>query len=354
MNLGAGGPQVLNYCSGANKGAAVELIHSAQSWIVDTNAVWSGNGVRRYNRGIVRWPAGWTSTSIQFTATNTPLVFPDGAFAIVVDGVIAAVVTPPANSVPTTFYVTGLPVSPSGSVVEVWEPQNGKPSTQNTGADGPVEGGIVNGVYLPPGQVLTAPAYSTAIINIGDSISGYYLPAEAGKPICYYGASGELRALAAAKGWGWAALDYGGACLLGDGLSSANFITWIGQMVTALGNPAAVKLLYLPFHNDYADNGSSVSTTPTQGAALLQAIVNAFPSYQHIIVTPTPCTSEGAVNTFTLPNWRTACGTVTGATILDSTTFGLIPASDTSDGVHFTRTGGVPKYVAGVRGALGL
>ena len=71
-------------------------------------------------------------------------------------------------------------------------------------------------------------------------------------------------------------------------------------------------------------------------------------------MTPTPCTSEGAVAGATLPNWRTQVATVTGATILDSTTFGIVTGTDLADGVHFTRTGGVPKYVAGVRGSLGL
>jgi hypothetical protein len=347
-----GGPNAVNYADATNKGCSVEMLHSSQSWIADSNAVWSGNGVRRYARGIVRWPLLWTGTKIQFDAVCTPLAFSDGQFAVMVDGALVATVTVPGDSIPRNYVVSITPAG-GGSTVEVWEPQNGKPSTQNTGADGPVEGGNVTAVYLPTGQTLTRPTATTAIIGIGDSILGFRLPIASNAPISYWGPTGQLRALAHANGWLWGSLDYGGACMLGDGLTAANFVTWIGQMVTAMGSPTTVKLLYLPFHNDYADNGSSVSTTPSQGTTWLQAIINAFPSYQHVAITPLPAASSGAVNGFTLAQWRTATAAVTGATILDSTTFGINTATDLSDGTHLN-TAGVVKFVAAVRASVGL
>jgi hypothetical protein len=51
--------------------------------------------------------------------------------------------------------------------------------------------------------------------------------------------------------------------------------------------------------------------------------------------------------------YRTAQAAITGATILDSTTWGLNTSTDYVDGVHFN-TAGRDKAVAGSRGSVGL
>lgn len=352
MNTGWGNGMLRTVLSGALKIGSVEQQHSVQSWIADSNSVWPTNlRVRRYNRGAVRWPANWTSTSIQFDAVTTPLTFSDGQFAIVVDGVIQQTVTLTTSAAVQSVVVTGLTLAVGGSTVEVWEPWGANPSTQNTGADIQVDGGFVYAVWLPPGMAVQTSAVSTAIINIGDSISGYILPQTANHPTCYYGAGGQLRALSQAKGWGFASLDYGGANLLGDGLTAANYITWVNEMVAAMGNPATVKLLYLPCRNDWANyGGAGVSSTPTQCQTFLQAMVTGMPSFQHIICTNIPQLSEAPNGGgFTLGSYRTAEAGVTGATILDGTSFGINTGADLGDGVHMTLTG-IAKFLRGATG----
>jgi hypothetical protein len=269
-------------------------------------------------------------------------VYTDGLFAVMVDGVLQATFSVAADAVPHYVSVTGLTIAPGGSTVEVWEPWCGKAGTQNTGADAPVEAGYVTGVYLPPGPTFTAPTCTTGIIAIGDSIIGARLPAAA-TPMCLAGVDGQLRVAAEAAGQLYASLDYGGACMLGDGLDAADFVQWINETRVAMGNPTTVKILWAGFHNDYADNGSSVSTTPTDGQNLLQDVVDALGTtgVQHFIVTTWPASSEGAVNGFTLPNWRTKQALVTGSnvTILDSTAMGINTATDLQDGVHFNDAG---------------
>ncbi len=346
----AGGGLVRAYCTGATKGGAVEARNALQSWIVDSNAVWSGNGVRRYNRGFVRLPAPWTATTVQFDAVSNP--GGGNGFAVVVDGAYQKQLFIAQDSAPHNYVISGLTLAGGGSTVEIWEP-TGSRSNVNSGVDSPYAAGYLTSVYLPYKSSLVRPTATTGIITIGDSIFGTRNPGDVNFPNAVFGCAGQLRLLAHAQGWLLTSLDYSSACMAGDGLSSANWITWIAQAAAAMGNPATVKVIYLPFRNDWSVYGNTQSNSPTACQSLLQAVINGL-AYQHIVCTNIPQSSESAnAGGFTLPNYRTAEAAVSGATILDGTSWGINTATDLGDGIH-PNAAGVAKMVAGMRGALGL
>jgi len=338
------------------RAGVVELTHAVQPWISDSNAEWSGNYVRRYNRGVTRWPASWTQTSIQFDAQCTTVTFSDRQFAVVVDGSAVATVTVPGDTIVRTYTVSISP-SPSGSTVEVWDPWHGKPGAQNQGADGPVEACYVVAARLPFGTTMPHPTATTAIIAMGDSIVGARVPIAANAPQVTHGVAGQLRFLAEAKGWLFGDLDYGGATFGGDGMTAANYVTWIQETVAALGSPTTVIVWIQVGHNDYADYGGTVSTSPSALATIISTIASSLPSYSFVISTPPPATSSGANGGgFTLASYGTAQMAITGSNIIskvDTSTCGISTSTDLGDGVHFNDSG-VAKDLACLRGSFGL
>lgn len=342
----------------ANKGGAVRLLHATQGWIVDANSVWSGNTVARYNRGVLRL-TGWTSPSIMLQAVCTPQTAGgDGQFAVFVDGVFAQAFTVSQDAVPRLVAVNGLDVDPvAGSTVEVWEAwQIEVLASLNSGADQPVEGAFLTGVYVPHGQTVAKPTTDKVVVIVGDSIIGFRLPSVVGQPQCLYGVGGQLRELALALGAMVVPLDYGGATLCGDGLTAADYVQYIEEAVASVGTPSDVTVLLQPCLNDYYHYGTTVSSTPTDCRTFLQAIVDGLdPAWTKVIVTPVPQGTEGANSGgYTLPNYRTAIALVTGATIVPGTSMGLaIPGDYAVDQVHFNDTG-VAKEVAAIAPIVGL
>jgi len=330
------------------KGGSVEMLNSAQSWINDANRVWGGVTVRRYNKAIVRWPANWTGSTISFQAINTPQADANDPFAVVVDGVLQASVTAPAD---TTWhrYDVNITPAPGGSTVEVWEPFLGRNAPLNNDADSKIEAGYVTGVWGTP---ITAPTSSTCIVTVGDSI----LAACDTNPAIYYGVVGQLRLLARPLGRLVVSLDYGSGTLCGDGYTGANLATLIQQAAATTG-ATTVYVLFQIGRNDYSYYGSTATHTPAQVGTLLQACVTALPAgYLKVISTPIPQTVETANGGgFTLGNYRTQEAAVTGTnvTILDGTSYGIITGTDLYDGVHL-KVSGVTKNVNGVKAALGL
>lgn len=333
------------------KGGAVEMLNSAQSWIVDANRVWTNQTIRRYNKAFVRWPAGWTSKSISFNAICTMLTNSDGKFAVVVDGALAATVTVAGDLTNRRYDVTNLPVSGSGSTVEVWEPFEGR-NTLNNGADAPIEGGYVTGVWLPPGMSLTKPTATTGIVIMGDSIMG----ATNTSPECWGSVAGVVRKNAHALGRLVATLDYGSATMCGDGYTGANIATLIQQAVTAMG-ATTVYVLFAIGGNDWNYYGGTLTTSPTTYGTALQAAVTALPAaYNKVILTTTSRAAEGANGGgFTLPNYRTQAAGVTGTnvTIVDGAGLGINTGTDLYDGTH-PNASGVTKIEAGVHTPLGF
>ena len=329
-----------------NKGGSVEMLNSAQSWINDTNRVWSGITIRRYNKGIVRWPSGWTSRVISFQAVNTPQVDANDPFAVVVDGALAASVTVAADSVPHRYNAV-IPAATTS--VEVWEPFQGRAAPVNNDADGQIEAGFVTGVY---GTSITKPTATTCIVTVGDSIlSGCNT-----NPAIFYGVVGQLRLLAHPLGRLVVSLDCGATTLCGDGYTGANLATLIQQAAASTG-ATTVYVLFQYGRNDYSYYGATASHTPTNVQTALQACITALPAaYIKVVSTPIPQATETANGGgFTLPNYRTAEAAVTGTnlTILAGTSYGIVAGTDLYDGVHLN-VGGVAKNLAGVKTALGL
>lgn len=347
-----------------NKACSVEMLHAAQPWIVDANRVWGSNVVRRFNRGFVRWPAGWTNPTIQFEAiVNSNQT--GGLFAVVVDGVVQQVVTVAADAAIHTVTVTGLSLAPGGSTVDVWEAWNGRlgsgSSLLNTGADAPIAAGYLTAVWLPLGLAPVKPTCTTGIVTVTDSIFGCAFTGGTSDPLtlaAYGSAAAQIQLLAQAKGWLLTNLCSGGATLLGDGLTNANYVTLIQQAVAAMGSPANVTVYFQIGYNDYGQYGAQgISSTPTQIATALSAIAGLLSPYRVVICTPTPSGTETANGGgFTLGNYRTPMLAVTGSnvTTLDGTSFGINPASDENGGGPHMNSSGAGKLAAGVRGALGV
>lgn len=338
-----------------NKGGTVELLHSAQSWITDSNAVWSSATIRRYPKAIVRWPAAWTSKVISFDAQCTTLTNSDGKFSVVVDGALAATVTGTGDTFVHHYDVANLAVSGSGSTVEVWEPFAGRVGSLNNGSDGPIEACYVTAVWLPPGQAASfaQPRSTTAIVTVGDSI----LADNAGQSPELWGSElGIIRKDAEAKGWLVVSLDYGSCTLRGDGPTPANLATLI-QSAAASTGATTVYVYFQIGRNDYAYNGTGLSSTPTQVGNDLQTTVTALPAgWNKVVMTPLPNTTESAnAGGFTVGNYRTSEAAVTGTnvTIISGTSCGIVPATDTADGVHLNSLGS-PKAAACAEPALSL
>lgn len=348
------------------KSGALRFLHATQSYIVDANQVWLGQTVNRFNKSILRWPAPWRSKEISFNAQATPRTTSgtDGSISIMVDGALFTFVAPPADALNRRYRITNLPIAAGGSIVEAWEPENARTSTGSsldTGADAPMEGGMITGIWLPPGMHVAPARATTGIITVGDSI----ISATNQAPENYLTVVGQLRLLAQAKDWLVGSLDYGSATLRGDGFTPAQ----LAANITSLAAQMGLSTVYVYFQigrNDYNYCGlpGSINSNPTQVATFLQTVIAALPaSYRVVVCTPiTQSTVHEAANSlgFTLQQYRDAIAAVTGSNIvahLDGTTFGIVPASDLYDGVHELAPplgNGVPKNLAGMRAAVGL
>jgi hypothetical protein len=330
------------------KTGAVELLHATYSWINDANSVaaWGGLTVRRYNEAIVRIP-NWTLGTLKFKAQCTLKTNSDMKFSIVVDGALVTSVTGTADAVEHTYEVFGVPAG----TLEIWEPFQGRITALNSGVDGQVEGGIVTGVLQPYGATaVTKQTASTAIVMIGDSIIRDVTDSS---PEMFLSVIGRTRVAAATLGWLTVNIGYGSYTYCGEGPTAANLATFITDVGNSTG-ATTVKVVFMGGRNDYAYGGQGVASTPTQVQTYVQGVVNALPAgWQKIVVTPIPQTSEVAINTYTLPNFRTAIAAVTGATQLDGTSFGIVTGTDlNADGIHLKGSGTLKIY-NGIKGTLG-
>lgn len=339
-----------NPITAALKGCAVAEAHATFPQFVDANAVWSGKTVTRYNKGIARYPLKWTQNQVSFNAVCTPITSSDMLFAIVVDGVLQASIKGAGDAVEHRYYAGGLTMAAGGSTVEIWEPFTAR-AVLNNGADNQLEAGYVTGLWLPDGMAITRPTASTLIVTVGDSILG---DSTDQTPELFYGPVGRLRLLAQAKGWLLSDISYGSCTAAGDGYTGAQLATFIVAQATQVG-ATTVKVLFQIGRNDWAYYGNTQTNSPTVTANLIQACVTALPAgYVKVISTPTPNTSEVANGGgFTLGDYRTKLALVTGATILDGTSYGIVTGTDLGDGVHLNHLG-VAKNVTGVQTALGL
>lgn len=341
------------------KSSSVRLQNLSQPWIVDANAVWTNNRIKRYTLGFVRLPTPWRQTYVVFDAICTSSAFGSLTVSIVVDGAQAATQVLTGDARTHTYTVTGLPIKADGtSVVELWEMWSGNGGAQNTGVDKPMDGGWITAVNIPIGTVITRATSNTGIVVVGDSVIASVGVTASQATLGYFGSvAGQIQLSAEARGWLSFLLAYGGSCLCGDGLTAANWITIINQAVAAMGNPATVKVLINPFRNDYSNCGAGVNTIPSQGQTFLTTLLSGLPSaYQKIVVTAFNQTGEGAVGGFTLPNWRTAtiaaAAAVPGTTVVDGTANG-VGAGGRSDGIHFNASG-VALAAPAVLASLGL
>lgn len=356
MSTLSNGSRVL--LSETNKSCSIRLSNANQSWIADANAVWTNNRIPRYTLGFVRLPTPWTQAWVTFEAICTSAAFGNLTVSINVDGVqqTTQVLTGDAR---THTYTVPLTVKADGtSVVELWEMWSGNNGTQNSGTDKPQDGGWITGVNIPVGQTVSrAVANGVGVVICGDSVIASVGTTTAAT-IGYYGSiAAEVQRRAQAKGWLMTLLAYGGSCFCGDGLTAANWATWIQQAVVAMGSPPTVKVLFNPFRNDYADGGTGVNTTPTQAQAFLTNVLQLLPAYQKIVVTMFNQTGEGAVSGFTAPQWRTATAAaataVPGTVLVDGTTNGVGAGGRMPDGIHFVAAG-VAQALPYVTGPLGL
>lgn len=341
-----------------NKSCAIEMLTASQPWINNAVRTWSSNMIRRYNVGGFVRLTNWAQNWVTFDAIVTSGAFGDALMTVVVDGMFYQAVTLTTDARNHTYTVVGLPIKADGtSVVDIREKWGGNPSTQNTGADSARDGGYITGVQVPSNYTIRAASSPTVgIITVGDSTLGSVGVTASQATLGNWGSvATSLSVLAHAKGWLLTQLEYGGACLMGDGLTAANYVTLIQQAAACMGNPALIKVFFCPFRNDWANNGSGLSTTPTQGQTFMQNIVNGLPSaYQKFGSTLWPNDSEGSVNGFTPTNWRASTALVTGmaAPWIDGTALGLL-AADRSDGIHL-KASGVAKVLAAVQPPLGL
>ena len=325
----------------SNKSCVVAKTNATQPWIVDANGTWSGNRIPRQNHGFARWPT-LTRNWIQFRAIATSNAFGSHVVTIAQNGLKFADVVLNGDAKVHTYTVSGLTIGSTVDVYEMWDGING---AQNTGADSPNEAGVLTDAYLPAGQTIQKLLCSIGYLIIAsDSVFGAAGVTANQNTLSHWGSvSNRLRLLAHAKGRLLTTLEYGGACIAGDGLTAANFATWANQAWINMGSPSVMYVIINPFHNDYATGAGGVGTTPAQGFTFLQALVTALPSaWTKVIVDPLPALSEVAVNTFTLGNWRTtATRPVTGTNVihLDSTTWGLNTTTNYTDGVHLIQSG---------------
>jgi hypothetical protein len=363
----AGGANLLKQdLNATNKTGAIEYLNAVQGWPVDTNRLnGSGPMIRRYNRATVRWPNPWPFDSITFEIQNPVNTFSDMRYPIFQNGVQIAVQAGVGDGIRRTVT---YPVTANGGQIDVWEPWSGRTGIPNDGTDKPIEGGYLTAAWLPPGYSITAGKCTEAVIVVGESIIGCVIPNSAtfGNNEVF-GVAGQIRLGAQAQGKLCVTLDYGGGTLMGDGISTAQYVALILQAIASVGAQRAVVHFNIG-RNDWNANGSTVSTTPTQGAAVMQAIMNSLTAsmganIRFVVATQIPQTSEVAVNGFTLPQWRTAWLTLTtpsgsgGLQLVDSTAMGIIvgsgagPAVDLGDGVHMNQFG-VAKYYAKVKGPI--
>lgn len=348
-----------------SKTGVVEMLNSSQSWIVDANR---NNGigsamVRRFNRGTIRWPNPWPFDSISFEVQSTANANSDMRCPVFQNGVQIGVVT--ATTAQARAGVT-FPVTRNGGLIEVWEAWDTKDGAQNQNADGSKASTYVTAAQMPPGYAIQAATCTDAVVVVGESIVGAVVPGAAGFGLNeVFGVSGQLRLLAQAQGKLLVSLDYGGATLMGDGMTAAQFGAWIIQGIQSVGATRAVVHFNIG-RNDWVNNGSSLSTTPTQGAAFMQAVMQTVTAtygknVRFVVATQIPQGVETAVNGFTLPNWRTAWLTLTpppasgGLTLVDSVaTMNIITGVDLAvDLVHLGPTG-VTKYTNVIRVPIGV
>lgn len=347
------------------KTGCVELLNSVQPWIVDANR---NNGignamVRRFNRATVQWPRPWPFDFIELEAQTTANANSDMRVPIFQGGVQIAVLTATSAMARQSYTV---PVTPNGGLIEAWEAWDTKDGAQNQNADGSKASTYITAAWMPPGYSIQAAKVAAgveAVVICGESIIGASVPGQATFGLNeVFGVSGQLRLLAQAQGKLLVSLDYGGATLMGDGMTAAQFGAWVIQGIQSVGATRAVVHFNIG-RNDWSNNGSSLSTTPTQGAAFLQTVMSIVTTayganVRFVVATQIPQVTESAINGFTLPQWRAAWLTLTmppgcgGLHLMDSTAAGIITGADLAvDGVHLGPTG-VAKYVIKAKGPI--
>lgn len=310
---------------------------AAYAWVTPANSFWSGSFIQRMPRGTVRL-TGWTSPNLTFDEVCTTTIFSDLQFVVFVDGVQFKAYQGVGDRVRRQHYVTGMPVLATGSTVEIWAPWGTIPGAQNTGADSPVEGGFVTGVWAPLGYSVAKATASVAKISFGDSIFGASVaPFSINvNPPEVMGVAGQCRLAAQAKGALFSTLDYGGGTACGDGITAAQRAQLAVDVAAAMG-ATNVQVVIALGRNDWFAG----TNTPATVAAYVQAMVNALPSYfGKVVITPIPQQSEVTHGTGTLPTFRTALAAVTGATIILGDQIGLNTTTHlAADGVHLSPLG---------------
>jgi hypothetical protein len=347
----------------STKSGSVEYLHSVQGFPIDANRLFpdasAGNVlIRRFNKGVLRWPSPWLDKVISFNAVTSPLLNTDGSFAVVVDGVHVDTITLGSNKLyPQRYYSSNLPIAAGGSVVEVWEPDGGRDEPGlNTDVDLPFHGGFVTGVWLPPGKSITRARANTCVVMIGDSVPSSTNVA----PAVIKAAIGRLRLLAFSAGVMIVSLDGGSYTLAGDGLSPLQLSNLVQQVAATTG--AANVYVYAQIgRNDYRYwfDGTRANHTPAEVATFMQTAMGLLPAdYVKIVSTmmPTSFDAPFGIQPNSLQDYRDALAAITGTnlTIVDGLTSGIIPGVDLYDGVHELSTPGlgVDKNLAYIRAAL--
>ena len=354
------------------------MTNAAMPWINDANRVWADAGgrpsvtIRRYNRGFVRWPFPWRSRQISFSVVTTPVAQSDAAFAVVVDGALAATVQPAGafpnagTLYPVRCYVNDLPIDAvNGSRVEVWETDGGREEPGlNNAADIPIHCGYVTGAWLPPGQRITRVTAQKCVIILGDSI-----PSSTNQvPAVWHGMVGQLRLIAGSQDPEVVivSLDGGSFTQCGDGFTPAQQASLVQLAVAATG--ASEVWVYRQIgRNDwkYWFDPARANQTSAQVLAAINASNAALPAfYQKVVCVPITQlppiqTDPYGIQPEALAAYQNAEATATGTNVvvIDGRTFGIDPAVDLYDGVHLLAAPlglGVAKNLAGMRASVGL